>query len=97
MNLRTGLSDKTWTCGLYHPKVARYQLRHTQMSYKTSLDDLHIISHLIWFVNSFFEIFFIFFVFLGILFLFLRAQKNIEICQIYDARVLQKRFTYDIM
>ena len=27
-----GLSDKTWTCGLYHPKVARYQLRHTQMS-----------------------------------------------------------------
>ena len=26
-----GLSDKTWTCGLYHPKVARYQLRHTQM------------------------------------------------------------------
>ena len=25
-----GLSDKTWTCGLYHPKVARYQLRHTQ-------------------------------------------------------------------
>ena len=31
MNLRTGLSDKTWTCGLYHPKVARYQLRHTQI------------------------------------------------------------------
>ena len=26
-----GLSDKTWTCGLYHPKVARYQLRHTQI------------------------------------------------------------------
>ena len=26
----SGLSDKTWTCGLYHPKVARYQLRHTQ-------------------------------------------------------------------
>ena len=28
-----GLSDKTWTCGLYYPKVARYQLRHTQMPY----------------------------------------------------------------
>ena len=28
---RTGLSDGTWTHGLYHPKVARYQLRHTQM------------------------------------------------------------------
>ena len=27
----SGLSDKTWTCGLYHPKVARYQLRHTQI------------------------------------------------------------------
>ena len=27
-----GLSDKTWTCGLYHPKVARYQLRHTQIN-----------------------------------------------------------------
>ena len=27
-----GLSDKTWTCGLYHPKVARYQLRHTQIA-----------------------------------------------------------------
>ena len=26
-----GLSDWTWTSGLYHPKVARYQLRHTQM------------------------------------------------------------------
>ena len=26
-----GLSDKTWTCGLYHPKVARYQLRHPQI------------------------------------------------------------------
>ncbi len=25
-----GLSDWTWTSGLYHPKVARYQLRHTQ-------------------------------------------------------------------
>ena len=31
MNTRYGLSDKTWTCGLYHPKVARYQLRHTQI------------------------------------------------------------------
>ena len=26
-----GLSDWTWTSGLYHPKVARYQLRHTQI------------------------------------------------------------------
>ena len=31
MNTFYGLSDKTWTCGLYHPKVARYQLRHTQI------------------------------------------------------------------
>ena len=27
-----GLSDWTWTSGLYHPKVARYQLRHTQIA-----------------------------------------------------------------
>ena len=27
-----GLSDWTWTSGLYHPKVARYQLRHTQIN-----------------------------------------------------------------
>ena len=26
-----GLSGGTCTHGLYHPKVARYQLRHTQM------------------------------------------------------------------
>ena len=31
MNTRYGLSDWTWTSGLYHPKVARYQLRHTQI------------------------------------------------------------------
>ena len=30
----SGLSDWTWTSGLYHPKVARYQLRHTQMSWR---------------------------------------------------------------
>ena len=28
-----GLSDKTGTCGLYRPEVARYQLRHTQITY----------------------------------------------------------------
>ena len=35
-----GLSDKTWTCGLYHPKVARYQLRHTQICI-VSLSDFY--------------------------------------------------------
>ena len=25
MNIRYGLSDGTWTHGLHHPKVARYQ------------------------------------------------------------------------
>ena len=68
MNLRIGLSDTTWTCGLYHPKVARYQLRHTQIFSRRLLPTLvlyHIDSTK---SRGFFKFFKIFFVFCSFLF-----------------------------
>ncbi len=74
-----GLSDKTWTCGLYHPKVARYQLRHTQI---VRLAYLHIIPLWLLFVKSYFKKFLNYFLNL-FLFSVGRAvlQKSIIFCQ----------------
>ena len=52
-----GLSDGTWTHGLYHPKVARYHLRHTQISCE------NYITITLWKMQAFFQKNFFFFSF----------------------------------